>query len=373
MRMKPSIHIFTVLLTVFALSGCAQTQLFSHYAKKVTWPGQEKSKGVYKVGNPYQINGVWYYPQETFEMSETGIASWYGPGFHGKLTANGEVYDQMELTAAHRTLQMPSLVRVTNLENGRSIVVRINDRGPFAHGRIIDLSKRGAQLLGFDRQGTARVRVDVLKKESMQLAAAAKAGQDTSRMDVAQLSKQPASAALASASSSSAIAMAPPVQSSYSSPQQLATMGAADNDLPESLQIPTITVEELAAPAAMASRTAPATPPQPTPMAAAPAPVAPVQGHLNDGRFMPDPVVATAPVRPTGIFVQAGSFSVQENALRLSERLNAIAPAKIEEVAVQGRTFYRVKLGPIANVEEADLILQRVIESGQDAARVIKH
>jgi len=124
----------------------------------------------FKVGNPYTINGIEYEPSVDYEYNETGIASWYGPGFHGKLTANGETYDMNALTAAHTTLPMPSLVQVTNLENGRSLKLRVNDRGPFANGRIIDVSRRAAQLLGFHRQGTTRVRVEVLANESRVLA-----------------------------------------------------------------------------------------------------------------------------------------------------------------------------------------------------------
>src|SRR5512143_1050585 len=101
-------------------------------------------RGTYKIGAPYKIDGVTYTPQEEFNHVETGVASWYGPGFHGKSTANGERYDQSERTAAHRTLQMPSIVRVTNLDNGMSTVVRINDRGPFARSRVIDLSRTAA-------------------------------------------------------------------------------------------------------------------------------------------------------------------------------------------------------------------------------------
>ena len=100
------------------LSGCAETELVSHLFKKATWAGSQETAGSYKVGNPYTVAGVRYHPREDFNMVETGIASWYGPNFHGKRTANGEKYDQNALTAAHRTLQMPSLVRVTNLENG---------------------------------------------------------------------------------------------------------------------------------------------------------------------------------------------------------------------------------------------------------------
>lgn len=112
-----------------------------------------------KVGNPYKVAGVWYYPKEEPYYDETGHASWYGKDFHGKLTANGEIYNMNALTAAHKTLPMPSYVKVTNLENGRSIILRVNDRGPFVAGRLIDVSRRGAQLLGFQKQGVTRVRI----------------------------------------------------------------------------------------------------------------------------------------------------------------------------------------------------------------------
>lgn len=112
-----------------------------------------------KIGRPYQVNGVWYVPARDDRYDETGVASWYGPGFHGGETANGEVFDAALMTAAHPTLPLPSFVRVTNLETGREITVRVNDRGPFADDRIIDLSRAAAEALGFADQGTARVRV----------------------------------------------------------------------------------------------------------------------------------------------------------------------------------------------------------------------
>ena len=115
--------------------------------------------GAVKVGGPYVVFGKTYYPRDDPSYDERGIASWYGPGFHAKSTANGEVYNQDDVTAAHKTLPMPSWVEVTNLDNGRQLVVRVNDRGPFVDGRIIDLSRRSAQLLGVDQVGLARVRV----------------------------------------------------------------------------------------------------------------------------------------------------------------------------------------------------------------------
>lgn len=118
-----------------------------------------KGGGVYKVGNPYQIGGRWYYPREDRSYNEVGVASWYGPGFHGRKTANGEIFDQYALTAAHRTLPMPSYAYVTNLDNGRTILVRINDRGPYVNDRIIDLAKASADALGYKGAGLSRVSV----------------------------------------------------------------------------------------------------------------------------------------------------------------------------------------------------------------------
>lgn len=112
-----------------------------------------------KIGKPYQVLGRWYVPADDRAFDATGIASWYGPGFHALSTANGETYDQDGLSAAHKTLPMPCYVEVENLDNGRRLTVRVNDRGPFVDGRILDLSRRAAQLLGVDRPGTARVRV----------------------------------------------------------------------------------------------------------------------------------------------------------------------------------------------------------------------
>ena len=112
-----------------------------------------------KIGKPYVVFGKTYVPHDDRGYDERGIASWYGPTFHAKPTATGEIYNQDDVTAAHKTLPMPSWVEVTNLDNGRKLTVRVNDRGPFVDGRIIDLSRRSAQLLGVDRPGLANVRV----------------------------------------------------------------------------------------------------------------------------------------------------------------------------------------------------------------------
>ena len=124
--------------------------------------GLPRGGGRDHTGRPYQIRGQWYHPKEEPNYRKVGQASWYGSAFHGRLTANGEVYDMHHLTAAHPTMPLPSYARVTNLENGTSLVVRVNDRGPFVSGRIIDLSRRSAEMLGTKGGGVARVEVEYL-------------------------------------------------------------------------------------------------------------------------------------------------------------------------------------------------------------------
>lgn len=126
-----------------------------------------KGGGRYMVGNPYEVKGKWYYPKEDFSYNKVGVASWYGSAFHGRLTANGEVYDQMHLSAAHPTFPLPSYARVTNLENGSSVVVRVNDRGPYHEGRIIDLSNKTADMLDLQHSGTGKVRVQYVGRARM--------------------------------------------------------------------------------------------------------------------------------------------------------------------------------------------------------------
>src|SRR6478672_621824 len=121
-----------------------------------------KGGGVYMLGKPYQVGGNWYTPREEPGYNRVGRASWYGELFHGRRTANGEIYDMDRLSAASPTLPLPVYAQVTNLANGRTIVVRVNDRGPYANDRIMDLSRRSAEVLGFRGNGTALVRVKVL-------------------------------------------------------------------------------------------------------------------------------------------------------------------------------------------------------------------
>lgn len=115
-----------------------------------------------QVGKPYQIRGKWYYPKVDPNFKQTGTASWYGNAFHGRLTANGEIYDMNMLSAAHPTMPLPSYARVTNKINGNSVIVRVNDRGPYAHGRAIDLSRKAAEMLDYTGKGTAQVNIEYI-------------------------------------------------------------------------------------------------------------------------------------------------------------------------------------------------------------------
>ncbi len=137
---------------------------------RVIEPGQPvpKGGGTYRVGKPYVVGGRVYTPEENRRYRAEGIASWYGDDFHGRLTANGEIYDMHGISAAHPTLPIPSYARVTNLRNGRSIVVRVNDRGPYHSNRLIDLSSKTAKLLDFRGHGLARVRVEYIGRAPLE-------------------------------------------------------------------------------------------------------------------------------------------------------------------------------------------------------------
>lgn len=276
--------------------------------------GRPSTAGIYKVGTPYQIEGTWYYPREQPDYDETGIASWYGVPFHGKNTANGEVYDSNALTAAHRTLPMPVNVRVTNLDNGRSVVLRVNDRGPYARGRIIDVSAHAAQLLGFYGTGTAKVRVTYV-------------------------SRAPLPNGTIPSDTPPAIASALPA-----APTGQVEM-AALTPVPGVINLP--------APV-------PADPPALSEPASSEAVVQPT-GQVTQ---MPVPGV-------THIYVQAGAFGIRTNAERLKERLASAGNLFISSIDRKGQRLYRVRIGPFDDVSAADAALSRVLGLGNNDAKII--
>lgn len=167
MTRKINKHLGFAFMALLFAAGCTSDKGEFQYKNLTEEVKAIKADGgVYKVGSPYTVMGQSYTPKEDYNYSETGMASWYGDDFHNKRTANGETYDMRAITAAHRTLPLPSIVKVTNLENGRSIIARVNDRGPYVKNRIIDVSQKGAELLGYKNKGIAKVKVEILEKES---------------------------------------------------------------------------------------------------------------------------------------------------------------------------------------------------------------
>ncbi len=298
---------FTLLLLLGLMTACA--------SGRNPPPSSQSEQGSYKVGQPYQISGSWYYPKEDYSYDETGIASWYGADFHNSRTANGEIFNKNELTAAHKTLPMPSLARVTNLDNGRSIVVRINDRGPFSGSRVIDMSQRAAQLLSFEKEGTAKVRVQVMADESKAIADAMR-----------HYGKAPT------------------------------TMVASAEPLP--------TVQGTAAIAPVNSQQL--EPPQTLP------PANPAETRSMMANFKPSQEVRQLPVTSNNrIYIQAGAFTKLDNASRLQQKLSQVGQVNMGDVTLKGTKFYRVRLGPVATVAEADMLLKRVTHAGAPNARII--
>jgi len=309
--------------------------------------------GPYKIGKPYQVFGVWYYPQEDWSYDETGIASFYGGettgvNFHGRNTANGERYDMNTLTAAHKTLPLPSLVKVTNLENGREMVLRVNDRGPFVRGRIIDVSRRSAQLLGFHGQGLARVRVQIMADESKALKEALLQGRPAP-------GEAPVMVAAAPRGSVASDALPPPA-------------GARAEVATPAPQLPP-PAQTVATPVRRAEPIQ-VTPAPPMPAVEAAAPAAPIRAAPP--LPAPSAAVVQAPVRPTSLYVQAGAFTNVTNADRQGARLAQFGHTKVIPAKVNGLDIYRVRVGPVGTVEQADLLLAQVARVAPEAQIIVE-
>ena len=235
-----------VALGCLALANCTTSNKVSSRidpkygvsaSPRVVEPGQPvpKGGGTYRVGKPYVVAGRTYYPVENKRYRKEGIASWYGEDFHGRLTANGEVYDMEGISAAHPTLPMPSYARVTNLHNGRSLIVRVNDRGPYHGEREIDLSSKAADLLNVRRAGTGRVRVEYV-------GAAALEGSDDRKLVATLRDGRPAPAPPASM-----LASAPPAAPQVTTSRQRVALSAprpaaARDDVAEERTAPALPV-----------------------------------------------------------------------------------------------------------------------------------
>ncbi len=307
---------------------------------------------MYRVGRPYQVKGVWYYPAVDFNYDKTGTASWYGEQFDGRYTANGEIFNLNELTAAHTTLPMPCIVQVTNLENGRSLELRVNDRGPFVDGRLIDVSRRAAQLLGFETKGTTPVRVKIDKDASIKVAQAAMHNRGGAVM-VAQMP-----AALVPA------AQATPLPAQTAPPSVVLASNVIAGPIVDTRVI---------APASPTRPNVVAGPivDTPTPSLLPSTPASSVaEGPIAQTRT-PSSLPRVATASSGRIFVQAGAFSVRDNAQRVQSRIAPLGSVEVMSASVNGTAIYRVRLGPVASVEQADQLLHRVVNSGYPEARIV--
>lgn len=277
------------------------------------------------TSRPYQINGIWYHPQPHYEYEEEGMASYYGGTdvFHGRKTSTGEIFDMNEVSAAHKTLPLPCIAEVTNLENGRQIQLKVNDRGPFVHGRIIDVSRRTAQLLGFDRKGTAKVRVRTLVPESLALN-----GINPSDVMVAQAS--------------------PPVKKPIPV-KKPPIMTAALPKLPDHLFEEVIeeesSVQLASTPPVQLASAAPASAPQ--------------TSH-------------EAP-SSTGIFVEIGKYQSEAEAHAISKKLDGITDAMAQAAQTKGLNAYVVQLGPLLSMSQANQVLDQLVNAGHLMSRIVIH
>ncbi|CAN7209901.1 septal ring lytic transglycosylase RlpA family protein [Phenylobacterium sp. LjRoot225] len=264
------------------------------------------------TGKPYQVNGIWYVPREEPNYNKVGTASWYGAAFHRRATASGELFDMNAVSAAHTTLPLPSIVEVTNLDNGRRLKVRVNDRGPFVGDRIIDLSREAARELGYERNGLARVRVRYVGP--------------------APLLGREAGVRVARAS--------PP----RAAPVQLARNTPPPRRTPAQTQAASASYQEQAA------------------FTSAPAPAA--------SRTLE--VLPTMAAAPSAAFrVQAGAFSEEARARRAAAQLASVGPAVVEPVDRDGTRLWRVMLPGPQDELQAYNLRQRVADAGFADARVV--
>lgn len=428
-------------LAAVALAACGGGGFFGSSSRgmgqRVVQPGQPvpKGGGVYKLGSPYHdANGRRYVPREEPGYDRTGIASWYGEDYHGRRTANGEIYDMEALTAAHPTLPLPCFARVTNPRNGRSLVVRVNDRGPFIDGRIIDLSWGVASLLQLDAAGTGPVRVQHLGPAPLNgddsYERRVLAGQPWAGPQVAQ-SPSPAKALRAREATASAwpAAVATPYQNggmwpdappgwqtSYAPAQQTppqywppsgAPMPAPPRPkfifdrLPQTAPQPLYRSHPMR-PAALhaslpqtedapwprrktkprASDTSPvraaAAPSKAAPRAAKPpkqmaALSVPVPQRRAAAGPVQQPVQQTsAPQSPAQpLYVEAGVFPERATADKLAGILNEIAPVKVELATSGTAIVHRLRLGPFEQNETAQSVIERIRSAGLTKARLL--
>lgn len=329
-----------------------------------------------KIGKPYVIAGKTYYPAYDASYDKVGTASWYGPGFHGKYTANGEVFNQNDLTAAHPTLPMPSIVRVTNLKNGRTLLVRINDRGPFKANRIIDLSKKSAKMLGIS--GLGKVRVTFLKRETEEFISNMQGAKHVDMEEYNRRAEDRENIALAASAKPSAEIVNSTISSNHRSrpvsdaaPILSVDSGNLDRKPIRVNEIKPVELYTKGNPVPAKAKVIPRK------NAALDDEVEPGAIWLTNAPKAKSKAIETAELNPSaggsvGYFIQAGSFSAEVNAQRLKGKLEQIHEASVERVNVADKTWWRVRVGPFAQKSSANIKLADVRASGVPDAKIIR-
>ncbi len=351
----------------------------------VTGTVQEFKGGTFKVGKPYKIRGKWYKPEADWAYDEKGEASWYGDKFHGRKTANGEVFNMHAMSAAHPTLPMPSMVRVTNLENGKSVDLRVNDRGPFAHNRIIDVSKRAAKELGFYRQGRTQVRVQILGQAPLEVRVAAApvkkpakirrkeretkiAAADLPMPKVAAAGFTPSSAALGRMSDLIRDAMLPDVPPADAAAQAEPVLVAANGDENLDALEDVIRRAEERRRKEEEKRRKKALPPLPPTM-----PRSVAAGPSAPAGQTPNPTTSLPQAEP--IYIQIGAFRLARNAeevvAELSARFGDLGAPVVTPVTVNGSELHRVRIGPLSDADQAERAVRDLIGSGYRDSKLV--
>jgi rare lipoprotein A len=320
-----------------------------------------KGGGSFKLGSPYKVAGRWYVPREEPGYDRSGVGSWYGDDFHGRKTANGEIFDRHALTAAHPTLPLPSYAYVTNLQNGRTLLVRVNDRGPYVNGRIIDLSHASARALGYDGAGHARVRVRYAGRAPLN-------GDD--RRERQYLAQQPW------LRGGSQVAAYKPPSAPVNVPQQFPDgtagrwspaayrAGLAGKPVPEGFARP---------PGRMAVTRAtpePSYSDPPREVAQAPGGGGLVWQASPRGR-VPEYTGSTDRPDTSGeAYVQVGVFRQRGEAERLRAELGSLGPVEVAPVQGPEGTRYRVRVGPMA-ASDARATQARIAAQGHSGSTIV--
>lgn len=310
-----------------AIAGCAshkQTAKRDPFAGQGSpiYPGKGPvpwGGGRYFVGKPYQVAGDWFTPKEQPDYDKKGVASWYGEDFNRRKTSNGEWFDMTRLTAASATLPLPSYVKVTNLENGREVVVRVNDRGPFVDTRIMDLSKAAADQLDYLNKGTTRVRVQYLGPAPLN----DNGGRHLMAMNTELERGTPNRKLIAAADRRRGTSAVANVAVAEAPPPKKARQAVAE----------TVAYQP------------------------APAPVSPA---------------VAAPTGDVSYFIQLGSFSDGGNAARVRDQFASAWPVQFIELSGAAGPIYRVRIGPISDPDDAQTALTDAQTAGFSDARLVK-